>query len=123
VLQLVYFMAPAYAANMAPPLVRLWRGWNPPIHSRWLGSHKTVLGFLAGVLAALATAFAQHGLGWQTGIGQGDGWVDLGLRLGVGAMAGDVTPSRVWTRASASVSTRWLIACGSPRHRPSARSR
>jgi hypothetical protein len=25
-LELLYLMAPAYAANMAPPLVRYWRG-------------------------------------------------------------------------------------------------
>ena len=28
--QLSYLMLPAYAANMAPPLVKYWRGWNPP---------------------------------------------------------------------------------------------
>lgn len=106
-IRLVCFMAPAYAANMAPPLGRLWPGWNPPISSRWLGSHKTVLGFLAGVVAALAIAFAQHRLGWHTTIGQDGGWLDLGLRLGVGAMAGDsaksffkrrlgIAPGRPW---------------------------
>lgn len=44
-MQLVYFIAPAYAANMLPPFVKYWRGWNPPISRRWLGDHKTVLGF------------------------------------------------------------------------------
>jgi hypothetical protein len=48
-LQLVYFMAPAYAANMLPPFGAHWRGWNPPVSERWLGSHKTVLGFALGV--------------------------------------------------------------------------
>jgi len=53
VLQLVYFMAPAYLANMAPPFVRYWKGWNRPISRRWLGSHKTVVGFGVGVLGAV----------------------------------------------------------------------
>src|SRR2546430_9192871 len=59
VLQLVYFMAPAYLANMAPPFVRYWKGWNRPISRRWLGAHKTVLGFAAGVLAATLVTFVQ----------------------------------------------------------------
>ncbi|KZC21077.1 MULTISPECIES: hypothetical protein [Rhodanobacter] len=46
-LQLAYFMLPAYCTNMAPPFTRYWRGWNRPIHERLLGSHKTVLGYRA----------------------------------------------------------------------------
>jgi CDP-2,3-bis-(O-geranylgeranyl)-sn-glycerol synthase len=55
-LQLVYFMAPAYVANMLPPFVAHWRGWNPPISERWLGSHKTVLGFALGVVGGVIAA-------------------------------------------------------------------
>jgi hypothetical protein len=43
-LALVYLMPPAYFANMAPPFVKYWRGWNRPIHHAWLGDHKTVMG-------------------------------------------------------------------------------
>ena len=50
---LVYFMAPAYVANMSAPLIKYWTGWNRPISRRWLGSHKTVMGFAIGVLGVL----------------------------------------------------------------------
>jgi CDP-2,3-bis-(O-geranylgeranyl)-sn-glycerol synthase len=91
-LHLVYFMAPAYAANMAPPLIKYWRGWNRPISPRWLGSHKTVMGFAAGLLGALATTFVQHAIAGATGIAV-DGWPELGLRFGLGAMLGDTVKS------------------------------
>src|SRR2546430_2538701 len=106
-LQLAYFMAPAYVANMAPPFVRYWKGWNRPISRRWLGEHKTVLGFVVGVLAAMLVTFAQWRLAWSGSIVAYEEWPLLGLLFGVGAMAGDsaksffkrrlgVEPGRPW---------------------------
>jgi CDP-2,3-bis-(O-geranylgeranyl)-sn-glycerol synthase len=93
-LSLLYFMAPAYAANMAPPLVKYWRGWNRPISRRWLGSHKTVIGFAAGVVSAVAAAFLQHSIAGVTSpASAGGSWVELGLRFGLGAMIGDAVKS------------------------------
>src|SRR3989440_3947403 len=86
-------MAPAYVANMAPPFVRYWRGWNRPISRRWLGTHKTVLGFVVGVLAAMLVTFAQRGLAWSGSIVAYEEWPLLGLLFGVGAMAGDSAKS------------------------------
>ena len=65
VAQLLYFMAPAYIANMAPPFVRYWNGWNRPISQRWLGNHKTVMGFGFGVLAAVVVTFVQSRVAWE----------------------------------------------------------
>ena len=107
VLQLLYFMAPAYVANMAPPFVRYWQGWNRPISDRWLGSHKTVMGFAAGVLAAVLVTFLQWLIGWDIALVAYDGWLGLGVRFGAFAMAGDcvksffkrrvgVTPGKPW---------------------------
>jgi len=86
-------MAPAYVANMSPPLVKYWRAWNRPISPRWLGSHKTVMGFAAGLLGAMATTLAQHVIGYMAGIVDYDRWLELGLRFGLGAMAGDSVKS------------------------------
>ena len=86
-------MAPAYVANMAPPFVRYWKGWNRPISRRWLGSHKTVVGFGAGVLGAVLVTWLQARLDWDRAIVDYDRWLDLGVRMGAGAMLGDSVKS------------------------------
>lgn len=89
VLQLVYLMLPAYLANMAPPFTRFWPGWNRPISRRWLGDHKTVVGFCAGIVVAVLAAFVQSKVSWSGGLLPYAQWPLLGLALGLGAMAGD----------------------------------
>jgi CDP-2,3-bis-(O-geranylgeranyl)-sn-glycerol synthase len=106
--QLLYFMAPAYAANMAPPFVRYWSGWNPPISRRWLGSHKTVVGFAAGVLAATAATFVQSRLAWEGALAAPEPWLTLGLRFGLGAMAGDTAKSFLKRRAGIAAGHPWI---------------
>ena len=107
-LQLVYFMAPAYFANMLPPFVAHWRGWNPPISERWLGSHKTVLGFALGVVGGVIAAFIQARLGWAGAIAVQAGWLELGLRFGIGAMAGDAVKSLLKRRAGIGPGQPWI---------------
>jgi CDP-2,3-bis-(O-geranylgeranyl)-sn-glycerol synthase len=107
VVQLLYFMAPAYAANMAPPFVRYWRGWNPPISRRWLGSHKTVVGFGAGILAAVTTTFLQSRIAWEGALVAPEPWITLGLRFGLGAMAGDAAKSFVKRRVGIAAGRPW----------------
>lgn len=106
--QLVCFMLPAYAANMAPPFVRFWTGWNPPLSRRWLGSHKTVLGVIAGVLTAIATSLIQAAIGWDGGIMTDLGWLGLGFRLGFGAMAGDAVKSLFKRRLGIAPGRPWI---------------
>lgn len=106
--QLLYLMSPAYAANMAPPLVRYWNGWNPPISRRWLGSHKTVVGFAAGVLAAVAATFVQSRIAWESALAAPEPWLTLGLRFGVGAMAGDTAKSFLKRRAGIAAGRPWI---------------
>ncbi len=108
VVQLLYFMAPAYAANMAPPLVRYWSGWNPPISRRWLGSHKTVVGFAIGILAAMAATFIQSRIAWDGALVARGPWLTLGLRFGVGAMAGDTAKSFLKRRAGIAAGRPWI---------------
>lgn len=106
VAQLVYFMLPAYAANMAPPFVRSWKGWNPPIARRHLGSHKTVLGFAAGVGTAVLVAWLQSRIAWDGSLADTGAW--LGLRFGLGAMAGDSAKSFLKRRMGIAPGARWI---------------
>ena len=105
-LQLVYFMLPAYLANMAPPFLKYWKGWNPPIATRQLGAHKTVLGFAAGVGVAVFVGWVQSQLAWRGALVDADAW--LGLRLGFGAMAGDSLKSFVKRRVGIAPGARWI---------------
>jgi CDP-2,3-bis-(O-geranylgeranyl)-sn-glycerol synthase len=99
-------MLPAYAANMAPPFVRYWKGWNPPIARRRLGSHKTVLGFAAGVCGAVLVTLIQSRIAWDGSLTAYDAW--LGLRFGVGAMAGDSAKSFLKRRVGIPPGARWV---------------
>jgi len=92
-LQLVYLMAPAYLANMAPPFLKYWKGWNRPISSRWLGGHKTVAGVLLGLVVALIAAWTQSVIDWSGSLVSYDDWPLIGLALGAGAMGGDLVKS------------------------------
>lgn len=86
-------MLPAYLANMAPPFVHFWRGWNPPINRRWLGDHKTVVGFSAGVVTAVATTFIQSHILGLAHLWPSEHWLTLGIGFGVGALGGDCVKS------------------------------
>jgi CDP-2,3-bis-(O-geranylgeranyl)-sn-glycerol synthase len=110
-LELIYLLLPAYCANMAPPFVKFWRGWNRPIHRGWLGDHKTVIGFVSGVLAALLVAYAQSRL--EIGIDRlwrPDVWLAVGLAQGMGAMCGDVIKSFFKRRLGIAPGGRWIPA-------------
>lgn len=109
VLQLMYVTAPAYAANMAPPFLRYWKGWNRPISARWLGNHKTVLGFATGILAAVLVSYVQSRIGWEFGVVDHDeGWLLLGGRLGLGAMIGDSVKSFFKRRVGVPPGRSWI---------------
>jgi CDP-2,3-bis-(O-geranylgeranyl)-sn-glycerol synthase len=108
VAQLLYFMAPAYVANMVPPFAKYWKGWNAPISRRWLGSNKTVMGFLTAVCGAVATTFVQSRLDWSGGIVDYDRWFSLGVLFGVGAMLGDMAKSFVKRRVGIPPGQSWF---------------
>lgn len=107
ILELLYFMAPAYAANMAPAFVRFWKGWNAPIHARLLGSHKTVVGFAVGVVAGVLTAGAQAAIDSPYGIVDSVRWPLIGLSLGAGAMCGDCAKSLFKRRRGIAPGASW----------------
>lgn len=107
-LELLYFMAPAYLANMAPPFARYWRGWNRPIHERLLGSHKTVIGAAFGVAAGILATAAQAAIDAPFGLVDYAYWPLLGLGFGAGAMAGDCLKSLLKRRLRIEPGAPWL---------------
>ena len=108
--QLAYLMLPVYVANMAPPFSRYWSGWNRPISRRWLGEHKTVVGFALGLVAAVMTAFIQSRVHWEGGMLPYDQWLLLGFATGLGAMGGDSLKSFFKRRLGIGPGRPWIPA-------------
>jgi CDP-2,3-bis-(O-geranylgeranyl)-sn-glycerol synthase len=122
-LQVLYFFAPAYLANMAPVLARghfemlaapidgghRWRG------RRILGDHKTWRGIVAGVVAGMLVFAVQcwmHRVGYARGLALLDyGSVDVllpGALLGLGAGVGDAVKSFFKRRIDIAPGASWL---------------
>ncbi|MBI2577007.1 CDP-archaeol synthase [Candidatus Woesearchaeota archaeon] len=107
ILMAVYFMIPAYLANMAPVFSRrILRSLAIPIDKGKklggkpiFGSHKTVRGFLVAVIYSVALTYLQALLyplaGFQalSIVHYPSVWLSLGLLLGVGAIGGDLVKS------------------------------
>jgi CDP-2,3-bis-(O-geranylgeranyl)-sn-glycerol synthase len=110
VIDLVYLMAPAYAANMAPPFVRFWPGWNRPISAVLFGNHKTVVGFALGVTAGVLAAWVQSRIAWSRSLLTPSNWLAIGVASGLGAMAGDSMKSFFKRRAGIPPGESWIPA-------------
>lgn len=107
-MQLLYLMAPAYLANMAPPFVRYWKGWNRPIHARALGTHKTIVGFSLGVVVALVATAIQAAADVPGALVDYGRWPWLGLAFGFGAMSGDCIKSYFKRRRGVAPGSPWV---------------
>ncbi len=103
IIQCLYFMLPAYLANMAPVLVRKLPFLNYPIdfNKRFkgqpiFGKHKTYRGFLFAVIFGIITAFIQSLINYQP-LNLIDytfpKWLIIGFLLGFGAIFGDLIKS------------------------------
>lgn len=106
--ELIYLMLPVYFANMAPPFVKYWHGWNPPISRRYLGDHKTTLGFILGIATALAVALLQSRIQWVGSLVSYDQWISIGVATGLGAMLGDSIKSFFKRRLKISPGESWI---------------
>ena len=108
-IELVWLMLPAYCANMAPPFVKYWHGWNRAINRAYLGDHKTVAGFALGIAAGIVTAFLQSFVEF-TSLWRPEDWFAVGLMMGAGAMCGDAIKSFFKRRIGIVPGARWIPA-------------
>ena len=123
VLQALYFMLPAYFANMAPVFAAKLFGnrWSAPVDggARWrgkpiLGSHKTWRGLIAGIAVAIAAVALQneaYGASWGKALSvipyDSYNLFALGLLFGVGALGGDMAKSFVKRRVGVAPGRPW----------------
>ena len=107
-LQLIYLMLPVYLANMAPPFVKYWHGWNRPISAALLGSHKTIIGFSLGIAVAVIVTFVRFRIGWESSLLRTEQWLVAGIAAGFGAMAGDSVKSFFKRRLKISPGQQWI---------------
>lgn len=103
VAEALFFILPAYAANMAPVLAKAAHmPGATPVHERIFGSHKTWRGLWSGFIGALLAIWIQRTL-QQYGIAEGLRILDYGREhmlllagmFGIGAIAGDMVKSAV----------------------------
>ncbi|MFH1510196.1 MAG: CDP-archaeol synthase [Candidatus Woesearchaeota archaeon] len=103
VLQALYFMLPAYIANMAPVFFRKVPVLNYPVDFNKalggkpiLGKNKTFRGFVFGTMFAVLTCFVQYLVNSEYLTPSGvdySYWLLLGFLLGFGALFGDAVKS------------------------------
>jgi CDP-2,3-bis-(O-geranylgeranyl)-sn-glycerol synthase len=66
------------------------------------------MGFGLGVVAAVIATFIQSRIAWDGALVAYQDWATLGLRFGVGAMAGDVAKSFVKRRTGIAPGDPWI---------------
>ena len=105
IFQSIYFIVPAYFANMAPVIakkLKILPEINKPIDMNikfedgkpLLGKNKTYRGFLVAILMGILLAFIQkllYGINFfkSISITNYNGWLLIGFLLGLGAISGD----------------------------------
>lgn len=122
VIQTLYFLLPAYFANMAPvfnkALFRNQRFYTVDFGrnlggGKIFGSHKTYNGIIAGVVLAVLVSYIQFSLvsiGFFEGISiiNYERWILIGVLFGFGAMIGDLVKSFFKRRVGVREGERWI---------------
>lgn len=101
ILASLYFILPAYFANMAPIVFKNFFNFlAKPIdlgkkfrRKRILGDNKTFRGFFVGILAGIFIAYIQFTLNLTINITDYSNWLAIGFLLSFGALFGDSVKS------------------------------
>jgi len=95
ILQLIWFMMPAYFANMTPLFVRKLDFLGTPINKKLFGSHKTWRGLVLGVVVGTFVFFLQQqmNISLLSLFDYSSVSITLGILLSLGALLGDIVKS------------------------------
>lgn len=107
-LQLIWLIFPGYCANMAAPFSRFLSRWNRPIAPHALGEHKTALGLVLGVCAAVVTTGLQAATHIAWNRLPESLWPITGAALGMGALGGDMLKSLLKRQFGLPPGARWI---------------
>lgn len=115
ILQALWYMLPAYFANMAPVFCRnTLKFLAKPVNSGVFGSHKTWRGIFAGIGFGVLLAYLQYMMYndyvWAANISliNYEQWLLFGLLMGGGAMLGDLTKSYFKRKRGIEPGKRWI---------------
>lgn len=114
IIALIYFMLPAYLANMAPPLLKKLNFLDYPINERLFGSHKTYRGFLFAIVIGVLIFYVQKILFQHiffkniSMINYNEYSMLLGFLLAFGAMLGDLIKSFIKRRMNIAPGGRFI---------------
>jgi len=102
ILKCIYFMLPAYLANMAPVIVKKsFKKLAIPVNTNIFGKNKTYRGLIFGILFAIIIAFIQYLVYPQLkdlSFLDYSNWFKIGFLMGFGAVFGDIIESLVKRR-------------------------
>ncbi|MBI2564951.1 CDP-archaeol synthase [Candidatus Woesearchaeota archaeon] len=111
----LYFLFPAYFANMAPVFVSKVFKKNWPLdfgkkykNLRILGSHKTIQGFVGGVFISTLAGWLQYAYSPQNWLLYFDSGLLIGFLQGFGALTGDAVKSFFKRRINIKPGQPWI---------------
>ncbi|MDO8660460.1 MAG: CDP-archaeol synthase [Candidatus Woesearchaeota archaeon] len=115
-LLLLYFMLPAYVANMMPVLMKKVPLFDIPVDNNALlcgkpvfGQNKTWRGLVFGVLAGVVVGFLQSLFGFSIIHNFVQFWFPISVLLSAGALFGDLVKSFLKRRMGISPGNSWLV--------------
>lgn len=107
----LWWYFPAFVANAVPVVIFPFvRQWNRPIWEKGLGSNKTWIGLVSGILAGVLAGWLQISLtNWIFG---GPLWILWSALIAFGALFGDITKSYFKRRLGMKPGSPWPVVDG-----------
>ena len=116
ILEIIYYLLPAYFANMTPVFTRkILLRWSTPVDFNFkflgkplFGSHKTWKGLILGIIVAIIVALIQSRFKTGLEIYDYSSPILFGFLMGFGALFGDLVKSFAKRRIGIKSGAKWI---------------